>query len=181
MENIKNILKRINKRSNMSENVESYQATIQGLKDIHDADNPVKYWLSVKLDNNTDRKLFVPQNCRQMNKGDRVKVTGYKIKKPGSINQSCIKIEPIDNANDMGESVPTDVQPAYAENKTVSSVLPKHVDQWKEKYRLTMSNLLSAALQKASASVVQNDEFDAIDQMVRKVLKASYDGEEAPF
>jgi hypothetical protein len=181
MEKLNNILKRINKRSKMSENVESYQATIQGLKDIHDADNPVKYWLSVKLDNNTDRKLFVPQNCRQMNKGDRVKVTGYKIRKQGSINQSCIKIEPVDNGEDMGQSVPTDVQPAYPENKTVSNVLPKHVDQWKEKYRLTMSNLLSAALQKSSASVVQNDEFDAIDQMVRKVLKASYDGEEAPF
>ena len=49
----------------MNENTESYQATIQGLKDIHDADNPVKYWLSVKLDDNTDRKLFVPQNVRK--------------------------------------------------------------------------------------------------------------------
>jgi len=58
MEKLNNILKRINKRSKMSENVESYQATIQGLKDIHDADNPVKYWLSVKLDDNTDRKLI---------------------------------------------------------------------------------------------------------------------------
>ena len=42
----------------MSENVESYEATIQGLKDIHDDENPVKYWLSVKLDDQTDRKLF---------------------------------------------------------------------------------------------------------------------------
>jgi len=166
----------------MSENIESYQATIQGLKDIHDADNSVKYWLSVKLDDNTDRKLFVPQNCRQMNKGERVKVTGYKIKKPGSINQSCIKIEPIDNASDMGESTPTDVQatPAKQVSNGMQSSQP-HVDQWKEKYRLTMSNLLNAALQKSSASVVQNDEFDAIDKMVRKVLSASYDGEEAPF
>jgi hypothetical protein len=180
MEKLNNILKRINKRSKMSENVESYQATIQGLKDIHDADNPVKYWLSVKLDDNTDRKLFVPQNCRQMNKGDRIKVTGYKIRKQGSINQSCIKIEPVNEADDMGQSVPTDIQPAYAETTQVSSTVPPHVAQWKEKYRLTMSNLLSAALQKSSASVVQ-DEFETIDKMVRQVLNASYDGEESPF
>ena len=157
MEKLNNILKRINKRTKMNENTESYQATIQGLKDIHDADNPVKYWLSVKLDDNTDRKLFVPQNCRQMNKGDRVKVTGYKIRKQGSINQSCIKIEPVDNGEDMGQSVPTDTQPAYPEAKQISSTTPQHVAQWKEKYRLTMSNLLNAALQKSSASVVQND------------------------
>lgn len=164
----------------MSENVESYQATIQGLKDIHDADNPVKYWLSVKLDDNTDRKLFVPQNCRQMNKGDRVKVTGYKIKKAGSINQSCIKIEPVDNAEDMGESVPTDKPISTPAPKQVSNGL-HFVDQWKEKYRLTMSNLLAAAISKSSGSVVFNDEYDSIDKMVRKILSASYDGEEAPF
>ena len=116
-----------------------------------------------------------------MNKGDRVKVTGYKIRKQGSINQSCIKIEPVDNGEDMGQSVPTDTQPAYPEAKQVSSTAPQHVAQWKEKYRLTMSNLLNAALQKSSASVVQNDEFEAIDQMVRQVLNASYDGEESPF
>lgn len=156
--------------------MESYQATIQGLKDIHDADNPVKYWLSVKLDDNTERKLFVPQNCRQMNKGDRVKVTGYVIKKPGSINQSCTKIEPIDSADQVEESNP---QPTVQYKQQVSN---GQNDQWKEKYRLTMSNLLAAALNKSSGSVVHNDEFGAIDMMVRKVLNASKDGdEEAPF
>lgn len=155
--------------------IESYQATIQGLKDIHDADNPVKYWLSVKLDDNTERKLFVPQNCRQMNKGDRVKVTGYVIRKPGSINQSCTKIEPIDGADQVVESNP---QPTV-QSQQVSNGQTN--DQWKEKYRLTMSNLLASALSKNSASVV-HDEFGAIDMMVRKVLNASKDGdEEAPF
>ena len=80
----------------------------------------------------------------------------------------------------MGQSVPTDVQPAYAETTQVSSTVPPHVAQWKEKYRLTMSNLLSAALQNASASVVKG-EFETIDKMVREVLNASYDGEDSPF
>ena len=44
--------------------------------------------------------------------------------------------------------------------------------QWKEKYRLTMSNLLSAAIQSG------NDvDFDKIDSYVRKILNAQYDGE----
>ena len=48
--------------------------------------------------------------------------------------------------------------------------------QWKEKYRLTMSNLLSAAIQSG------NDvDFDKIDSYVRKILNAQYDGDEAPF
>ena len=48
--------------------------------------------------------------------------------------------------------------------------------QWKEKYRLTMSNLLSAALQSD-----KDVDFDQIDGYVRKILNAQYDGDEAPF
>ena len=160
----------------MSENaVESYEATIQGLKDIHDQDNPVKYWLSVKLDDQTDRKLFVPQNCRQMNKGDRVKVTGYKIKKPGSNNQSCIKIEPMD-WKDATEGSPAPAP--MVKSKPVSNG-QSSADQWKEKYRLTMSNLLSAAIQ--SGRQVDMALYDEIDSIVVKVLNKEYDSEQAPF
>lgn len=161
----------------MSENVETFEATIQGLKDIHDSDNPVKYWLSVKLDDNTDRKLFVPQNCRQMNKGDRVKVTGYKIKKAGSNNQSCIKIEPMD-WKDAGQTAPVPQTNGY-KSKPVSNGLTV-VDQWKEKYRLTMSNLLSSVL--PTKEINDYDAvFESVDRITKKILSANYDGEDAPF
>lgn len=162
----------------MSENVESYEATIQGLKDIHDNDNPVKYWLSVKLDDQTDRKLFVPQNCRQMNKGDRVKVTGYKIKKAGSNNQSCIKIEPLD-WSEAKESKPQSVTNSAPATK-VSNV-QNSSDQWKEKYRLTMSNLLSSVLPHKEVSEYDTV-FAEVDKLSRKILSAELGvSEEIPF
>ena len=44
MENLKTIVNKINRRSkNMS--TETYETTIQGLKDKHDQENPVKNWL----------------------------------------------------------------------------------------------------------------------------------------
>lgn len=161
----------------MSENaVESYEATIQGLKDIHDQDNPVKYWLSVKLDDQTDRKLFVPQNCRQMNKGDRVKVTGYKIKKPGSNNQSCIKIEPMD-WKDATEGSPAPAP--MAKSKPVSNG-QSSADQWKEKYRLTMSNLLSSVLPHKEVSEYDTV-FTEVDKLAKKILSAEFVSEDIPF
>ena len=52
--------------------------------------------------------------------------------------------------------------------------------QWKEKYRLTMSNLLAAAIQ--SGNKVN---FDEIDGYVRKILQAKMDvtdlPDDAPF
>jgi hypothetical protein len=52
-------------------------------------------------------------------------------------------------------------------------------DQWKEKYRLTMSNLLSAAIQ--SGRQVDMALYDEIDSIVVKVLNKEYDSEQAPF
>jgi len=174
METIKTIINKINKRKHMSENTETYEATIQGLKDIHDEENPVKYWLSVKLDDQSDRKLFVPQNCRQMNKGERVRVTGYKIKKPGSNNQSCIKIEPLD-WKDATTSIPTDTVKKVSNGS--GNIL---VDQWKEKYRLTMSNLLSSILVNKSLNEYESV-YSEVDKITKKILSTSYQGEDAPF
>jgi hypothetical protein len=181
MENLKTIVNKINRRSkNMS--TETYEATIQGLKDIHDQENPVKYWLSVKLDDNTERKLFVEQNCRQMNKGERVRVTGYIIKKPGSNNQSCVKIEPV-NWSDATNAPQT---PSSPSPKPVSAgqTVNISVDQWKEKYRLTMSNLLSSTL--PARSIEEYDSvYVAVDKITRKILSPSNNNEplseEVPF
>lgn len=166
----------------MSENVESYQATIQGLKDIHDSENPVKYWLSVKLDDQSERKLFVPQNCRQMNKGDRVKVTGYKIKKPGSNNQSCIKIEPADWKDSMDDNItsPTPAPAPTAKPVSTDQKTNSHVDQWKEKYRLTMSNLLSSVLPHKEVTEYESI-YNEVDKIAKRILSTQTDREEIPF
>ena len=65
---------------------------------------------------------------------------------------------------------------AVSNGTTASATSKDPAAQWKEKYRLTMSNLLSAAIQSG------NDvDFDKIDSYVRKILNAQYDGDEAPF
>jgi hypothetical protein len=179
MENLKTIINKINKRRTMSENVESYEATIQGLKDIHDSENPVKYWLSVKLDDQSERKLFVPQNCRQMNKGDRVKVTGYKIKKPGSNNQSCIKIDPMD-WNNATEGSPTPSPMPTAKPVSNGQSASNSTDQWKEKYRLTMSNLLSSVLPNKEVTEYESI-YTEMDKIAKKILSAQNVGEDIPF
>ena len=157
-------------------NTETYTATVKGVKDIHTEEDPVKYWLSVELENGTDRKLYVEQNCRHIQKGQKVTVTGYPIKKPGSNNQTCTKIEA------DGEDLPKATS-NYVASTTYVGGSPDggksaamKMDVWKEKYRLTMSNLIAASL-----SSGKEVDFDAVDKMVRKILDAQYDGDEAPF
>ena len=165
MQKIGNIVKHINKqgKQNMA-NTETYDAIVKGVKDIHDAENPVKYWLAVEMENGIERKLFVDQSCRHISKNDKVKVTGYVIKKPGSNNQTCVKIEQLNATNDKGDTMQTNGHTAPA-----------------EKYRLTMSNLLSSIL--PSRSVQEYDDvYKACDKVVRDILSTQEDGsEKAPF
>ena len=65
---------------------------------------------------------------------------------------------------------------AVPNGTTASATSKDPAAQWKEKYRLTMSNLLSAAIQSG-----KDVDFDEIDGYVRKILNAQYDGDEAPF
>lgn len=171
MQRIGQLVDHINKKHRRKRmgNTETYTATVKGVKDIHTEEDPVKYWLSVELENGTDRKLYVDQNCRHIQKGQKVTVTGYPIKKPGSNNQTCTKIET------DGEAPPQAIVNATARSNGVKSVA-NTMDVWKEKYRLTMSNLIAASL-----SSGKEVDFDAVDKMVRKILDAQYDGDEAPF
>ncbi|MDA0764140.1 MAG: hypothetical protein O3A39_06865 [Proteobacteria bacterium] len=151
----------------MPQQTEVYNATVKGVKDIHNDESPVKYWLSVELDDRTERRLYVEQNCRHIQKGQRVKVTGLPIKKAGSNNQTCVSVE-----SEGGETMQqTNVSPKVNGVSNISN----RSDVWKEKYRLTMSNLLSAAIQSG-----KEVSFDQIDKYVRMILSAEYDGDEAP-
>jgi len=150
---------------------ETYKATVKGVKDIHDEENPVKYWLSVEMENGMDRRLYVDQNCRHIQKGQQVTVTGYPIKKPGSNNQTCVKIE----TEEGTEPMPQAQVNATARTNGVTAVRNTQ-DVWKEKYRLTMSNLLSAAIGSG-----KDVDFGQIDKYVRMILEAEYEGEKAPF
>ena len=118
--------------------------------------------------------MYVEQNCKHIQKGQRVKVTGYPIKKAGSNNQTCVSIDTLDGSE---APIVTDAPVPIRSN----SKAPSNND-WKEKYRLTMSNLISSWL--ASGKQLSDDEYDQIDKYVRKILDAQYvtdTMEEAPF
>jgi hypothetical protein len=175
MQKLGQVIKNINNRRRKTmANTEVYEATVKGVKDIHTEDAPVKYWLSVDLDNGSERRLYVEQNCKHIQKGQKVKVTGYPIKKAGSNNQTCVSIDTLDGSE---APIITDAPVPIRSN----SKAPSNND-WKEKYRLTMSNLISSWL--ASGKQLSDDEYDQIDKYVRKILDAQYvtdTMEEAPF
>ena len=102
--------------------------------------------------------------------GSRLKIAAQPVRtsKSGKQYQTATSIELLD-----GEvAVPNGV----VSNGVSSATGKDPAAQWKEKYRLTMSNLLSAAIQSG------NDvDFAKIDSYVRKILNAQYDGDEAPF
>ena len=175
MQKLGQVIKNINNRRRKTmANTEIYEATVKGVKDIHTEDAPVKYWLSVDLDDGSDRRLYVEQNCKHIQKGQRVKVTGYPIKKAGSNNQTCVSIDSLDGSE---APIVTDAPiPLRSNGKAPSN------NDWKEKYRLTMSNLISSWL--ASGKQLNDDEYNQIDKYVRKILDAQYvtdTMEEAPF
>ena len=120
----------------------------------------------VTKDDGTDMTIYGEAiGTQRWQKGARLKIAAQPVRtsKSGKQYQTASMIEML-----SGEvSVP---------NSTTSSVTGKDsAAQWKEKYRLTMSNLLSAAIQSGNVN------FDEIDGYVRKILNAQYDGDEAPF
>ena len=130
-----------------------------------------KYSIYVTKDDGTDMTIYGEAvGAEGWSKGSRLKITAAppRQSKSGKWYQTAQSVEILDGQ--VATSVP------------IPSVAPaalKPVDkqsQWKEKYRLTMSNLLAASLQSG-----KEVNFDQIDKYVRMILDAQYDGEEAPF
>ena len=121
----------------------------------------------VTKDDGTDMTIYDEAfGTQRWQKGARLKIAAQPVRtsKSGKQYQTASMIELL-----SGEvAVPT--------GTTSSATGKAPAAQWKEKYRLTMSNLLSAALQSD-----KDVDFDQIDKYVRKILNAQYDGDEAPF
>ena len=127
-----------------------------------------KYSIYVTKDDGTDMTVYGEAiGAEGWQKGARLKVTAQPARqsKNGKWYQTASSVELLD-----GEVAPV----SASSNGVVTTRDP--AAQWKEKYRLTMSNLLSAALQSG-----KEVNFSEIDGIVRKILSAQYDGDEAPF
>ena len=162
MQKFGQIIKQINNRRQIME-TETFECSF---KRAFEKDNG-GVTVYVTKDDGTDMTIYGEAlGASRWQKGARLKIAAQPVRtsKTGKQYQTAASIELID-----GEvAVPT--------GNTTSSAPKDSSAQWKEKYRLTMSNLLSAAIQ--SGNQVN---FDEIDGYVRKILNAQYDGDEAPF
>ena len=125
-----------------------------------------KYSIYVTKEDGTDMTIYGEAiGAEGWAKGSKLRITAEPMRqsKNGKFYQTAKSVELVDGAAVV---IPT-VKPTAV--KDVSS-------QWKEKYRLTMSNLLASAIQSG-----KEVNFEQIDGYVRKILDAKYDGDEAPF
>ena len=131
----------------------------------------------VTKDDGTDMTIYGEAiGTSRWQKGARLKIAAQPVRtsKSGKQYQTASMIELL-----SGEV-------AVPNGATPTAVSKDPAAQWKEKYRLTMSNLLSAAIQSGklednSITTANSYSFDQIDGYVRKILNAQYDGDEAPF
>ena len=125
-----------------------------------------KYSIYVTKDDGTEMTVYGEAiGAEGWQKGARLKITAQPARqsKNGKWYQTASSVELLG-----GEvAVPTGANPTATVSKDPDA-------QWKEKYRLTMSNLLAASLQSGSQVL----DFDAIDKYVRKILDAKKDLED---
>jgi len=145
-----------------------------------------KYSIYVTKDDGNDMTIYGEAvGAEGWSKGSRLKITAAppRQSKSGKWYQTAQSVELLDG--EVATSVPIPTMVRHEGTPTMSKPVDKQ-SQWKEKYRLTMSNLLSAAIQ--SGKLEDNNQpttgsysFDQIDKYVRMILDAKYDGDEAPF
>ena len=160
MQRLGKIIKQINRRQIME--TETFECSFKRAFEKDDGGVTVY----VTKDDGTDMTIYgEAMGASRWQKGARLKIAAQPVRtsKTGKQYQTANAIELL-----SGEvSVPSGSTPTAGKDNTA---------QWKEKYRLTMSNLLSAAIQSG-----KDVDFDTIDSYVRKILNAQYDGDEAPF
>ena len=169
MQRFGSIVKNINRRINKMQNVETFECSHK--KAFASKEGNGKYSIYVTKDDGNDMTIYGEAvGAEGWSKGSRLKITAAppRQSKSGKWYQTAQSVELLDGQ--VATSVPI---------PTVAPTASKPVDkqsQWKEKYRLTMSNLLAASLQSG-----KEVDFGQIDKYVRMILDAQYDGDEAPF
>ena len=161
MQRLGNIIKQINRRNKME--TETFECTHKMAFPAKDGGG--KYSIYVTKDDGIDMTVYGEAiGAEGWQKGARLKVIAQPVRtsKNGKQYQTASSVELL-----SGEV-------AVPDNNIVSQKSVKAggdvSSQWKEKYRLTMSNLLSAAI--TSGKEVN---YDEIDGYVRKILNAKMD------
>ena len=133
-----------------------------------------KYSIYVTKEDGTDMTIYGEAiGAEGWAKGSklRIKAEPMRQSKSGKYYQTAKSVELVDGAAVV---IPTVSNTPASTLKDAGIAVQNN--QWKEKYRLTMSNLLASAIQSG-----KEVNFAMIDEYVRKILDAKYDGDEAPF
>jgi hypothetical protein len=164
MQRFGSIIKQINRRNNMD--VEQFECSHK--MSFASKEGNGKYSIYVTKDDGTDMTIYGEAiGAEGWGKGARLKIMAQPARqsKNGKWYQTARSVELLGGEVNTSVSVPT-----------TSATKPMTQDkdaQWKEKYRLTMSNLMASAL--ANSSGAAGIDFDAIDKIVRKILSAKLD------
>ena len=170
MQRLGNIIKQINRRNKME--TETFECKF---KRAFEKDNG-GVTVYVTKDDGTDMTIYGEAiGAEGWQKGARLKVIAQPVRtsKNGKQYQTASSVELLG-----GEvAVPSSNMVSAKGVQAVRDIS----GQWKEKYRLTMSNLLAASLQSG-----KEVSFEQIDGYVRKILQAKMDSVEdlpadAPF
>ena len=173
MQKLGNIINQINNRRQIME-TETFECSF---KRAFEKDNG-GVTVYVTKDDGSDMTIYGEAlGASRWQKGARLKIAAQPVRtsKTGKQYQTANSIELLD-----GEvAVPNDNMVSSSGVKTVRDVS----GQWKEKYRLTMSNLLSAWL--SSGKEVTPEVHKNLDLIVRDILNSKMDTvedlEDAPF
>ena len=172
MQRLGNIIKQINRRNKME--TETFECTHKMA--FASKDGGGKYSIYVTKDDGIDMTVYGEAiGAEGWQKGARLKVIAQPVRtsKIGKQYQTASSVELLG-----GEvAVPNSNMVSAKGVQAVRDIS----GQWKEKYRLTMSNLLAASLQSG-----KEVSFEQIDGYVRKILQAKMDSvedlpEDAPF
>jgi hypothetical protein len=161
MQRFGSIIKQINRRNNMD--VEQFECSHK--MSFASKEGNGKYSIYVTKDDGTDMTIYGEAiGAEGWGKGARLKIMAQPARqsKNGKWYQTAKSVEL------LGGEVNTSV-PVPTANATKPITQDKDA-QWKEKYRLTMSNLMASAL--ANSTGAAGIDFDAIDKIVRKILSA---------
>ena len=132
-----------------------------------------KYSIYVTKDDGTDMTIYGEAiGAEGWGKGARLKIMAQPARqsKNGKWYQTAKSVELL--GGEVNTSVPVPTANAAKPMTLINAQKDKDA-QWKEKYRLTMSNLMASAL--ANSSGAAGIDFDAIDKIVRKILSAKLD------
>ena len=167
MHKIGSIIKQINRRNKME--LETFECSYKIAYPSRDGGG--KYSIYVTKDDGTDMTIYGEAiGAEGWAKGAklRIKAEPARESKNGKWYQTAKSVELLDK-NAVKSNTYSAIQP----------VTKDPASQWKEKYRLTMSNLLASWL--SSGKELTPEVHKNIDLIVRDILDAKYDGDNPPF